>query len=100
MNTSLTLSTIIPTRGNALELRECLNGMKRSRLVPMEVIVVNDGSTGNTASVAADFEDTTLSCLVWYFSVDISSLPYRIPEPESPIHYLLFKASGIPFGRS
>lgn len=54
-------SIIIPARDSALELRECLLGLKRSSLPPKEVIVVNDGSTDATATVAAEFEVTGIN---------------------------------------
>ena len=46
-----TISTIIPTHNCAHYLGEALDSIAAQSLKPTEVIVVDDGSTDNTAAV-------------------------------------------------
>ena len=46
------ISVIVPVRNNAHELRKCLEHLQSSTFPHFEVIVVDDGSTDDTAAVA------------------------------------------------
>lgn len=46
------VSVIIPAYNTSRELSECLTGLRRSTTPPLEVIVVDDASTDDTAAVA------------------------------------------------
>jgi glycosyltransferase involved in cell wall biosynthesis len=48
-------SVIIPTRNRAGLLRECLDSVAAQTYRPLEIIVVDDGSTDDTDSVVASF---------------------------------------------
>lgn len=47
------VSAIVPAYNSARDLRECLAALLASRVPPSEVVVVDDASTDDTASVAA-----------------------------------------------
>jgi hypothetical protein len=49
------VSVIIPTFNRATMLRECLESMVRQTVTPLEILVVDDGSTDQTAEVACSF---------------------------------------------
>ena len=49
------ISIIIPVRNGGGILKRCLRAIADSRLQPFEMIVADDGSTDDTAHVAADF---------------------------------------------
>jgi glycosyltransferase involved in cell wall biosynthesis len=55
------ISVIVPVRNNSAELRLCLERLAASSYRQYEVIVVDDGSTDDTASVAALLGATVLS---------------------------------------
>jgi len=48
-----TVSVVIPARDDAPALRECLDRLARQTVAPYEVLVVDNGSSDATASVAA-----------------------------------------------
>ena len=50
------ISTIIPAYNAECTLAECLESVVQQSVQPFEVILVDDGSTDNTRSVAAKFE--------------------------------------------
>ena len=50
------ISTIIPAYNAESTLKECLKSVVGQSVRPFEVILVDDGSTDNTRSVAAKFE--------------------------------------------
>jgi glycosyltransferase involved in cell wall biosynthesis len=54
------ISVIIPTLNRAAELEECLAALCRQSLPPLEVIVVDDGSTDHTADVVSTYGATLL----------------------------------------
>ena len=49
---SLHVSVVVPVRDRAEDLRDCLCALKESTCLPHEVIVVDDGSRDDSASVA------------------------------------------------
>jgi len=51
------ISVIIPAYQHAKELPKCLESLFAQTLKPFEIIVVNDGSTDNTAEVLARYKD-------------------------------------------
>ena len=51
---------VIPVYNSATQLRSCLEHLRRSSLSVYECIVVDDGSTDNSAGVARDFGATVL----------------------------------------
>lgn len=53
--TTFKISIIIPARNSEQVLPECLEGLKASTYTIEEIIVVNDGSTDNTLSVAEKY---------------------------------------------
>jgi len=55
-------SVIIPARNAEKSIHLCLQSVFSSRLLPSEVIVVDDGSTDQTRKVAADFPCNILLC--------------------------------------
>ena len=50
------VSVVIPCYNHAHYLPDCLNSIFRQTVQPAEVLVVDDGSTDNTATVAASYE--------------------------------------------
>ena len=48
-----TVSVVIPARDDAVALAECLARLRRQTVTPWEVVVVDNGSTDDTAAVAA-----------------------------------------------
>lgn len=50
-----TISIVIPCYNSADYLRKCLEGVRKSEVQPHEVIVVDDGSTDESKSVAEEF---------------------------------------------
>lgn len=49
------LSVIVPVRNGSLELRECIGNLLESPYLNVEIIVVDDASTDDTAQIAASF---------------------------------------------
>lgn len=58
---SLSISVIIPVYNSAVHLRTCLEHLAKSDTAPIECIVVDDGSTDNSAAVAQDAGASVLS---------------------------------------
>lgn len=56
-----TVSLIIPARNEARNIQNLMTAIRRSSLAPLETIVVDDGSTDATASLAADAGATVLT---------------------------------------
>lgn len=52
MTSSPTVSVVIPVRDDAAELRVCLELLSRQSVSPLEVVVVDNGSTDDSAAVA------------------------------------------------
>lgn len=50
-----TVSVVIPVRDDAVALRRCLAGLERQTVRPLEVVVVDNGSTDDSAAVATAF---------------------------------------------
>ncbi|WP_435744791.1 glycosyltransferase family 2 protein [Nocardioides sp. SYSU DS0663] len=50
--TAPTVSVVIPARDDAVALRRCLALLARQTVAPLEVVVVDNGSTDDTAAVA------------------------------------------------
>ncbi|XHR29631.1 MAG: glycosyltransferase [Chthoniobacteraceae bacterium] len=57
------LSIVIPARNEATNLPALLRSILSQSVQPLEVIVVNDGSTDRTAAVAREFDVTVLESL-------------------------------------
>jgi len=55
------ISVVIPSYNAAHFLARCLKSVFAQTLKPVDVIVVNDGSTDNTAAVAAELGATVVS---------------------------------------
>ena len=51
----MNISVIIPAYNAASTLAECLDGVVGQRFAPHEVVVVNDGSTDETAEIASSY---------------------------------------------
>ncbi|NHC25052.1 glycosyltransferase family 2 protein [Nocardioides sp. IC4_145] len=49
-----TVSVVIPARDDAVALRRCLQLLARQTVAPLEVVVVDNGSTDETAAVARE----------------------------------------------
>ena len=58
---SVSISVIVPVYNSAQYLRTCLEHLRRSSFQNYECIVVNDGSTDESAQVALEFGVTVLS---------------------------------------
>ncbi|HEX8087676.1 MAG TPA: glycosyltransferase family 2 protein [Blastocatellia bacterium] len=56
-----TISVIIPVYNAAGYLDRCLRSLKRSRLAPLEIIVVDDGSSDGSGEVAADHKASLIT---------------------------------------
>src|SRR5688572_18993909 len=54
------VSIVIPARNERESLPELLSSLRHSDVAPLEVIVVDDGSTDGTAAVAASLGATVL----------------------------------------
>ncbi|WP_448243613.1 glycosyltransferase family 2 protein [Pseudoxanthomonas mexicana] len=52
-----TVSILIPTYNRARYLRECVLSMLSQTVLPLEIIIVDDGSTDDTRDVAHSFRD-------------------------------------------
>jgi glycosyltransferase involved in cell wall biosynthesis len=57
----LRISVIIPVYNGAGYLRACLEHLRRSRMEPYEIIVVDDGSTDASVAVAGEFGAKVMS---------------------------------------
>ena len=55
------ISVVIPAYNAAGPLRQCLEALRQSRVQPLELIVVDDGSTDESTAVAQEFGATVLS---------------------------------------
>ena len=49
------VSVIVPTFNRAHYLRECLDSLLAQTVAASEIIVVNDGSTDNTAEILREY---------------------------------------------
>lgn len=56
------VSVIIPTYNNAALLPETLDGVKRQTIEDVEIIVVDDGSTDQTAQVVKKYDPSIVYC--------------------------------------
>ena len=52
--TSKTVSVIVPVHNSEATIRECLQALRQQTSPPLEVVVVDDGSTDRTAEVSED----------------------------------------------
>jgi glycosyltransferase involved in cell wall biosynthesis len=52
------VSVIIPIFNGAAFLSEAINNIKQQSFQPQEIIIVDDGSTDETANIAAEFKDS------------------------------------------
>lgn len=50
------LTVVIPVRNDAALLRRCLSALEQQSILPDEIIVVDNGSTDESASVALEFD--------------------------------------------
>ena len=57
----MSISVIVPVFNGEVELDQCLDALRNSGVAPMEIIVVDDGSTDGSKKVAARFEARVLS---------------------------------------
>jgi glycosyltransferase involved in cell wall biosynthesis len=57
---SATVSVIIPVRNSAAYLRDCLEHLNQGPIRPLECIVVDDGSSDDSAAVAREHGATTI----------------------------------------
>lgn len=57
---ALSVSVIIPARNEEANIGRCLQSLQAQTLLPTEIIVVDDGSTDNTAEIAASFSEVKL----------------------------------------
>src|SRR5438094_1085159 len=55
------VSVVIPVYNGAAHLEACLTALRAAQTQPLECIVVDDGSTDNSAEVAARFDVKVLS---------------------------------------
>src|SRR3954451_23612723 len=55
------ISVIVPVYNGAAYLRSCLENLKNSAVAPWECLVVDDGSTDDSAAVAREFGAKVLS---------------------------------------
>lgn len=56
------VSVVVPTFNRAEDLRRCLTSLCKQTMTDFEVIVCDDGSTDNTAEVAASFQGRLALC--------------------------------------
>ena len=63
----VTISVIIPVYNSARYLRTCLEHLRTSTITDYECIVVDDGSTDNSADVAREF---VISAAYFYFLIE------------------------------
>ena len=61
MRQALSMSVIVPAYNAEDVLPECLGALRVSTCEPLEILVVNDGSTDRTAEIAADYGATVLA---------------------------------------
>jgi len=59
---ALLVSVVIPTFNNASLLGETLDGVRRQSFKDLEVIVIDDGSTDNTAEVVKSYDPEIIYC--------------------------------------
>jgi glycosyltransferase involved in cell wall biosynthesis len=59
---SATISVIIPVRNSAAHLRDCLRHLDEAPIRPLERIVIDDGSSDDSAAVAEEHGATTIRC--------------------------------------
>jgi glycosyltransferase involved in cell wall biosynthesis len=55
MGSKLTVSLVIPAFNESRRIRACLESVASQTVMPDEVIVVDNGSTDDTATIAASF---------------------------------------------
>ncbi len=55
------ISVVVCTYNGQRTIRDCLEGLRRLRYPDFEVIVVNDGSTDNTATIIGEYEVRLIS---------------------------------------
>lgn len=54
------ISVVIPTYNEEKDIADCLNSLKQQSYKPLEVIIVDDGSTDNTRNIIKNFKDIKL----------------------------------------
>ena len=57
ISNNIKISIIVPIYNVEKYLRDCLNSLERQTLKQIEVIMVNDGSTDNSPSIAKEYSD-------------------------------------------
>ena len=98
-----TVSVIVPTFNRARYLPECLESLLAQTFPPTQIVVVNDGSTDDTASAVKPYLDrieyiekenggksSALNLVlpnirndyVWIFDDDGDPCPAPVPRPE------------------
>ena len=55
------IAVVVPTRNSGLTLRTCLESIRQQRQ-PCTLVVVDNGSTDETVSIAHEFADVILTC--------------------------------------
>lgn len=86
-------SVVIPTRNDSAYLHRCLRALSRQTHLPDEIIVVDNGSTDDIATVLSEFPDVTC------FREDIPGVAYAVRSGyDAAQHPVILRcdADGIP----
>ena len=87
------ISIVIPTHNRVLKLKRLLQSINKQEIFPLEVIVINDGSTDNTKELLDGWQGKNFS----FFPIVYNNLSSNGPASARNIGIQLASAEAIAF---